>query len=122
MKCSIMKGTINMSEKTRAEWMDDPLLQDIDQHKLDFLQSMVFESSNLTQDAMLPFLLAVMKRGQKKKMTFSEDEMETIISVLKKHSTAEELDKINMVMNIRRTGNVPDSVKTHPMMKMFGGK
>jgi len=109
-----------MSEKVNVEWMDDPLIKDVDKHKLEFLQSMVFESSNLSQDAMLPFLLAVMKRGQKKKLTFSDEEMNAIITVLKKHSTPEELEKINMVMNIRKTGNVPDSVKNHPMMRMFG--
>ena len=109
-----------MSDNNKIEWMDDPLLKDINRHKLEFLQSMVFESSSLTQDAMLPFLLAVMKRGQKKKLNFGEDEMEAIITVLRKHASAEELDKINMVMNIRKTGDVPDSIKGHPMMKMFG--
>ena len=109
-----------MSEKKQAEWMDDPLLKDIDRHKLEFLQTMVFESSNLSQDAILPFLLAVMKRGQKKKLTFSEGEMDTIITVLKKHATAEEIEKINMVMNIRKTGNVPEGIKNHPLMKGFG--
>jgi hypothetical protein len=115
-----MERKIEMSENKKPEWMDDPLLKDIDKCKLEFLQTMVFESSNLTQDAMLPFLLAVMKRGQKKKLTFSEAEMDAIITVLKKHSTPEELEKINMVMNIRKTGNVPDMLKNHPLMKGFG--
>lgn len=109
-----------MSEKKKIEWMDDPLLKDIDKFKLEFLQTMVFESSNLTQEAMLPFLLAVMKRGQKKKLTFTDSEMEAILAVLKKHSTKEELEKINMVMNIRKTGVVPDMVKNHPLMKNAG--
>ncbi|MCL2052750.1 MAG: hypothetical protein FWG91_13645 [Lachnospiraceae bacterium] len=109
-----------MNENNKIEWMNDPLLKDIDKYKLEFLQTMVFESSNLSQNAMLPFLLAVMKRGQKKKLTFSDEEMETIITVLKKHSTADELEKINMVMNIRKTGNVPEMIKNHPMMKSFG--
>jgi hypothetical protein len=106
-----------MSEKKQAEWMNDPVLKDIEKHKLEFLQSMVFESKSLTPDAMLPFLLAVMKRGQKKKLTFTDEEIELIISVLKKHSSPEELDKINMVLNIRKTGKVPnmDILKNHPM-------
>ncbi|MCL2718679.1 MAG: hypothetical protein FWE14_07840 [Lachnospiraceae bacterium] len=109
-----------MTENKKIEWMADPLLKDIDKFKLEFLQTMVFESSNLTQDSMLPFLLAVMKRGQKKKLTFNDSEIEAIITVLKKHSTEEELEKINMVMNIRKTGNVPDMIKNHPLMKSFG--
>jgi hypothetical protein len=110
-----------MSENKRAEWMSDPLLKDIDKHKLEFLQTMVFESNNLTPDAMLPFLLAVMKRGQKKKLTFSDNEVEQIIAVLKKHSTPEELEKINMVMSIRKSGNMPNMelLKNHPMFSQM---
>ncbi|MCL2253508.1 MAG: hypothetical protein FWC09_03615 [Lachnospiraceae bacterium] len=105
--------------KNNAEWMNDPLLKDIEKHKLDFLQTMVFESNSLSADSMLPFLLSVMKRGQKKKLTFSDVEIESVITVLKKHSTPDELEKINLIMNIRKTGNVPDMLKNHPGMKSY---
>jgi hypothetical protein len=108
-----------MNKNKQTEWMSDPLLKDIDKHKLDFLQSMVFESNSLTPDAMLPFMLATMKRGQKKKMSFNDEEIELIVSVLKKYSSPEDLEKINMVLNIRKTGTIPnmDMLKNHPMLK-----
>lgn len=104
----------------RTDWMNDPLLQNIERYKLEFLQSMVFESNKLSPNSMLPFLLAAMKRGQKKNMSFSDAEIDAIVTVLKKYASPEELEKINLVLSIRKTGNVPDTVKNHPMMKNSG--
>ena len=38
------------------EWMQDESLQNIDPYKLEFLQALVFESSNLRKEQLLPFL------------------------------------------------------------------
>ena len=48
------------------DWMKDESLKNIDPYKLEFLQALMFESSNLKKEQMLPFLMAVMKRGQEK--------------------------------------------------------
>ena len=45
-------------------WMQDESLKNIEPYKLEFLQALVFESSHLKKEQMLPFLMAVMKRGQ----------------------------------------------------------
>ena len=50
------------------EWMQDESLQNIDPYKLEFLQALVFESSNLRKEQLLPFLMAVARRGQEKKV------------------------------------------------------
>ena len=71
------------------EWMQDESLQNIDPYKLEFLQALVFESSNLRKEQLLPFLMAVARRGQEKKVTFSDEEISTIAAVLKKHATPE---------------------------------
>ena len=44
-------------------WMDDPAVAHIDKAKLDFLQSLVFESQSLTKEQMLPFLMSVAKKA-----------------------------------------------------------
>lgn len=49
------------------DWMNDESLKNIEPYKLQFLQALVFESSNLKKEQMLPFLMAVMKRGKEKK-------------------------------------------------------
>lgn len=83
------------------DWMKDEALKGIDPHKLEFLQALVFESSNLGREQMLPFLMAVAKRGQEKKISFSDQEMDSIISVLKKHASPEEIGKMEKVLAMR---------------------
>lgn len=83
------------------DWMKDESLKNIDPYKLEFLQALMFESSNLKKEQMLPFLMAVMKRGQEKKISFSDNEIDTIVAVLRKHASPEEIGKIEKIMAMR---------------------
>lgn len=83
------------------DWMKDETLKNIDPYKLEFLQALVFESSNLKKEQMLPFLMAVAKRGQEKKVSFSDAEINAIVEVLRKHATPEETAKIEKIMSMR---------------------
>ncbi|MGN0376577.1 MAG: hypothetical protein ACI4ED_02975 [Suilimivivens sp.] len=83
------------------EWMKDESLKDIDPYKLEFLQALVFESSSLRKEQLFPFLMAVAKRGQEKNVTFSDDEINAIVTVLKKQATPEELSKMDKILAIR---------------------
>ena len=53
------------------------------------------------KDQMIPFLMAVAKRGQEKNVSFSDEEIGKIVAVLKKHASPEELAKIEKVMAMR---------------------
>lgn len=83
------------------EWMKDEELKDINPDKLAFLQSLVFESSNLNREQLIPFLLNVAKRGQEKKVTFSEGEINSIVTVLRKYASSSELAKMEKVLAMR---------------------
>jgi predicted metalloprotease len=88
MKCFKKK------EKTMTtNWMSDPAVADIDRSKLEFLQALVFESQSLSKEQMLPFLMSVAKKGSDKHISFTNAEVETIIEVIKKYSTPEEIKK-----------------------------
>lgn len=89
-------------ETAQAKWMQDPLLDHIEKYKLEFIQSLVFESSQLKQEQMLPFLMAVIKRSKAKKVTFSDSEMDALVTVLKKHASPGEMAKINQVLAMRK--------------------
>lgn len=82
------------------DWMNDPALAGIDRAKLDFLQALVFESRSLKQEQMLPFLMAVAKKGQADHISFSNEEIETIAAVIKKESTPEEAATIDKMMRM----------------------
>ena len=91
-----------LNNTSKTEWMNDPLIANIDPYKLEFLQALVFESSSLNREQMLPFLMAVAKRGKDKNVTFTDEEMDAVITVLKNHASPAELEKINKVMAMRK--------------------
>lgn len=84
------------------DWMSDPALAGIDRSKLDFLQALVFESRAMNKEQMLPFLMAVAKRGQKEHITFSSEEIETIAATIKNYSSPEEAAAIDKMMRMRK--------------------
>lgn len=84
------------------DWMKDESLKDIAPYKLEFLQALVFESGTLKKEQLLPFLMAVAKRGQEKNVSFTEEEITAIVTVIKKHASPEELSKIEKVMAMRQ--------------------
>lgn len=84
----------------KPEWMNDPSLADIDQTKLDFLQKLVFESQNLSPKEMLSFLMNVSQRGKDSSVSFTKDEMNRVIDVLKHRSTPDEIARINKAVKL----------------------
>lgn len=94
-----------MSEHTKLEsgaWLNHPSLKDIPRYKLEFLQIMVFESKELKTDEMLPFFMSVIKISKEKNITFTEDEMDKIILVLKEFSSENDLKRIAQIMEMRK--------------------
>lgn len=86
------------------DWMKDESLKDIDSYKLEFLQALVFESSSLKKEQLIPFLMNVAKRGQERKVSFSDNEINAIVAVLKKYATPDELAKMEKVLAMRSRG------------------
>lgn len=82
------------------DWMNDPALAGIDKAKLEFLQTLVFESRTLQKEQMLPFLMAVAKKGQANHISFSSEEIERIAAVIQKASTPEEAAAIDKMMRM----------------------
>ena len=83
-------------------WMRDPAVANIDKAKLEFLQALVFESQTLSKEQMLPFLMSVAKKGSDNHISFSDEEVDTIISVIRNYSTPEELAKIDKLLKLRK--------------------
>lgn len=88
-----------------ASWLDDPDVAHIDKEKLNFLQMLVFESNGLTKEQMLPFLMAVAKRGKENHISFTQDEIDVIIKTLQKYAAPDELDKMNKMIAMYRRKN-----------------
>ena len=82
------------------QWMNDPSLVGIDKAKLDFLQTMVFESQSLSPKELMAFLMNMTKRNEHS-ISFSKEEMELVIAVLKRNSTPEEIARMDKIMKLR---------------------
>lgn len=91
---------------TNTEWMSDPLLKDIDHSKLEFMQKLVFELYSLSEKERLPFLLALAGRAKKENISFTENEVENIITVVKKYSSPEEVKKMDQVIKMFQSKTV----------------
>lgn len=93
-----------MSEKIKPKWMSDPLVSDIDKGKLDFLQSVIFETQGKSQKELIPFLMKIMKQGKAQNISFNDAEMSSIMTAIKQHSTPEELAQIDKFMAMHKNG------------------
>jgi len=88
-----------------TEWMKDPALIDIPIQKLHFLQTMLFESQKHSGKEMLPFFMSLAMKAKKQNIIYSEDEINTIIPVLKKYASEDEINKMNQVIKIFKQRN-----------------
>ena len=79
---------------TNTNWMKDPALAGIDKNKHLFLEKLFLQGSKLTQKEMMPFLLSLSKQSRENNISFQKDEVQLIYSVLQKHSTPEDIEKM----------------------------
>lgn len=81
-------------------WKQDERIRHIPKEKLDFLQKLVFELDGIGPKERLPFLLALANRAKKENISFSPDEVSTIIAVLKENSSPEEVQKMDKIIKM----------------------
>jgi hypothetical protein len=96
---------------SNPEWMSDVSLKDIEYSKLEFIQKLVFELYNLSEKERLPFLLALAGRARKENISFNPEEVELIITVVKKYSTPEEVKKMDQVLKMFQSRTSAAEVK-----------
>ena len=70
----------------QSEWMNDPMVSDIDRDKLQFLQKLVFESQNLSREQLIPFLMSVAQKGRSSNISFDDKEIDVIATTLDRKS------------------------------------
>lgn len=85
--------------ESRPVWMDDELVKEIPTRKLVFLEEMFKEGHGKNQKEMLAFLIPMIKKAKQENLSFTPAEMNAAITAIKKHSTKEELAKINRLLD-----------------------
>ena len=86
-------------EKSRPAWMDDELVKNIPQKKLDFAAALFTQGHGKSQKEMMGIVLPMMKRAKAENLTFTQEEINACIQAIKKHSTREELSQIEKIMS-----------------------
>lgn len=92
------------TNQNRPEWMNDELVKNIDRKKLDFLEKMFAETHGKSQKEMMTFMMPMMKKAKQENLTFSPQEMTAAINAIKKHSTQDELQQINKILEKGKNG------------------
>ena len=83
-------------------WLNNPKLKDIDPAKLQMLLSMADQTKGKKQNELLPFLLAAASQSKSKGMSFSTEEIATIIEVLKLGKSQEEIQNMERVRSMMK--------------------
>lgn len=94
-----MDDNINNEETgTRPAWMNDPLVKEIPEKKLRFLEQLFEKGQGKTQKEMMAFLMPMMKKAKQENLTFTPQEVNAAISAIRKYSSEEELQKIDKIL------------------------
>lgn len=78
-------------------WMNNPNLKNIDKNKLQALWTLTNQGTGKSQNELLPFLMAAASQSKKDGISFSPDEISTIIEVMKIGKSQEEIQKIDRI-------------------------
>ena len=89
----------NTNTIPEPNWMKEECVQSIPKEKLQFLQKLV-ESSSLSQKELLPFLMALAQKSYEASISFSDTEISSILTAIRKYATPEEQLKMNQIVRL----------------------
>ena len=89
-------------EPNAPEWMNHPSLKNIDPVKLQMLMSLADQGKNKSQKELLPFLMAAAAQSRSCQNTFSREETDLILNVLKQGRSPEEIARIDQMTDLIR--------------------
>ena len=94
-----------MENQERPVWMTDPLVKDIPEKKLQFVEQLFAQGHGKSQKEMMAYLMPMMKKAKAENLTFTPQEMNAAIAAIRKHSTQEELSQIDKILEKSRGGD-----------------
>ena len=94
-----------MENDSRPAWMSDPLVKDIPEKKLKFVEDLFAKGHGKSQKEMLAFAMPMLKKAKQENLTFTPQEMTAAIAAIRKHSSKDELTQIDKILEKSRNGN-----------------
>lgn len=94
-----------MGNDDRPDWMTDPLVKDIPEKKLQFVEQLFAKGHGKSQKEIMAFAVPMMKKAKEENLTFTPQEMNAAIAAIRKHSSKEELKQIDQILEKSRSAN-----------------
>lgn len=91
-----------MENQERPAWMKDPLVKDIPERKLQFVEQLFAQGHGKSQKEVMTRLMPMMKKAKAENLTFTPQEMNAAIAAIRKHSSREELTQIDKILEKSR--------------------
>lgn len=82
----------------KPEWMQDSLVKNIDDKKLQFLQELVLGGKGKNQKEIMPYMLLKMKQAKAEHISFSQTDITNVIAAIKAHSSEEENTQMDQLL------------------------
>lgn len=82
------------------EWINNPMLKNIDPVKLDLIQKAASQVSGKSGKEMAPIMLALITSANRQKIQFSQEEISLILEILKEGKTKEEQAQIDQTIQM----------------------
>lgn len=93
-----------MEHDSRPAWMSDPLVKDIPEKKLKFVEELFAKGQGKSQKEILAFAMPLLKKAKQENLAFTPQEMNAAIAAIRKHSSKEELTQIDKILEKSRNG------------------
>lgn len=85
------------------EWINNPLLKNIDPIKLDLIQKAAGQVSGKSGKDLAPIMLALITSANRQGIQFSQDEISLILEILKEGKSPEEQAQIDRTIQMVNT-------------------
>ncbi len=82
------------------EWINNPMLKNIDPVKLDLIQKAASQVSGKSGKELAPVMLALITSANRQKIQFSQEEISLILEILKEGKTKEEQAQIDQTIQM----------------------
>ena len=82
------------------DWINSPLLKDIDPVKLELIKMAASQTSGKSGKDLAPVMLALITSANKKGIRLTAEEIQLILEILKDGKSAEEQAQIERTMNM----------------------
>lgn len=82
------------------EWINNPMLKNIDPVKLDLIQKAASQVSGKSGKEMAPIMLALITSANRQKIQFSQEEISLILEILKEGKSKEEQAQIDQTIQM----------------------